>query len=79
MVDRLLAAGADADALTNDHWTPLHESALNGHETAVERLVRAGAQVWRCLQSVVCRMAHAACSFIVAHRCSQPKFHSLLV
>jgi len=45
MVDMLLSAGADVDALTNDHWTPLHESALNGHVVAVERLLRAGAQV----------------------------------
>ena len=45
MVDRLLAAGADVDALTNDHWTPLHEAALNDHVEAVNRLLKAGAQV----------------------------------
>lgn len=45
MVDRLLAAGADVDALTNDHWTPLHEAALNGHVETVNRLLKAGAQV----------------------------------
>ena len=45
ILDRLLAAGADVDALTNDHWTPLHEAALNGHVAAVERLLSANAQV----------------------------------
>ena len=47
ILDRLLAAGADVDALTNDHWTPLHEAALNGHVAAVERLLSANAQVAR--------------------------------
>ena len=48
VLDRLLAAGADVDALTNDHWTPLHEAALNGHVAAVERLLCANAQVACC-------------------------------
>ena len=45
ILDRLLDAGADVDALTNDLWTPLHEAALNGHVAAVERLLSANAQV----------------------------------
>lgn len=44
IVKQLLAAGAEVDAVTNDSWTALHESSLNGHTGVVRILLGAGAQ-----------------------------------
>jgi ankyrin repeat protein len=43
-MDRLIAAGADVNALVGS-WTPLLRAALNGHETAIAALLAAGAHV----------------------------------
>ena len=43
IVERLIAAGADVNAVQADGYTPLHEAAQNGDESMVERLVAAGA------------------------------------
>jgi ankyrin repeat protein len=48
IVRQLLAGGAEIDAVTNDSWTALHESALNGHRGVVRILLEAGAQA-RCI------------------------------
>ncbi len=43
IVDMLLAAGADVNAVQADGYTPLHEAAQNGDQAMAERLVAAGA------------------------------------
>lgn len=37
--------GADIDALDDEGWSALHYAAWNGHESAVKRLLAAGADV----------------------------------
>jgi ankyrin repeat protein len=43
IVELLLAAGADVNAVQADGYTPLHEAAQNGDQVLSERLVAAGA------------------------------------
>ena len=43
VVQRLLEAGADANAQDKDGWTPLHWASSDGHEAVVQRLLEAGA------------------------------------
>jgi hypothetical protein len=47
-IERLIAAGADANAVTLDYfgaWTPLQKAAKNGHLPAIAALLAAGARV----------------------------------
>jgi ankyrin repeat protein len=43
IVEVLLAAGADVNAVQADGYTPLHEAAQNGDTATSKRLVAAGA------------------------------------
>ena len=44
-VDLILKAGADASAVDNDNWSPLHTAAMAGNTDLARRLVSAGASV----------------------------------
>jgi ankyrin repeat protein len=43
VVDTLLRAGAEADAMNHEGTTPLHEAAYNGHADVIRMLLDAGA------------------------------------
>ncbi|RYG52399.1 ankyrin repeat domain-containing protein, partial [archaeon] len=47
-VSRLLAAGANMNAVDEDNYTALHEAALEGHAHVVELLLGAGARTDVC-------------------------------